>query len=201
MFYEWTKSTRAHLLTADEGSNKVPLQCEWISREMTESQAPNSETASNNLVLSRGKWMGHARTLLEILWHFSQVLWFDFIYPSRKEPTTFCFNSSFALSWDFLSFFFVFYRNFHSFSYYFLLHLVKLFFFKGVIIILYLSGIVKVAASGLARQIQSVTFYWWRYRHMHITHLIFWPGYANLTLHISVMADIRHISPNHTEQR
>lgn len=106
MFYEWTKSTRAHLLTADEGSNKVPLQCEWISREMTESQAPNSETASNNLVLSRGKWMWHARTLLEILWHFSQVLWFDFIYPSRKEPTTFCFNSSFALSWDFLSFFF-----------------------------------------------------------------------------------------------
>lgn len=118
VFYEWTKSTRAHLRQADEGSNKVPWQCEWISREMTESQAPNSETASNNLVLSRGKWMWHARTLLEILWHFSQVLWFDFIYPYRKEPTTYCFNSSFALSWDFLSFvlsllFYIFFIHFH----------------------------------------------------------------------------------------
>lgn len=170
---------------------------------MTGSQAPNSETASNNLVLSRGKWMWHARTLLELLWHFSQVLWFDFIYPSRKEPTTFCFNSSFFLSFVLSLLFYIFYKIFHSFSYYFRLHLVKLFFLKGVMIILYFiwSGIVKVAASGLATQLQSVTFYWWRYRHMHITHLIFWPGCANLTLHISVMADIRHISPNHRELR
>lgn len=136
----------------------------------------------------------------------SPLVWFHLSFSQRTHNVLFQFFICSLLRFSFFCFVFVMLYILQKFSFIFILFSsapCKAVFFKGVMIILYFiwSGIVKVAASGLARQLQSVTFYWWRYRHMHITHLIFWPVYANLTLHISVMADIRHISPNHRELR